>query len=122
MNIDHDPDCLFCKIVAGEIPSEQVYSDEQLIVFKDINPKAAVHLLIVPREHIISLNELEEKHESLIAYIMRLLPKIAQEQGLDNGFRTVINTGSGGGQLIFHLHFHLLGGEGLSGAGFSRAV
>lgn len=117
-----DPDCLFCKIVAGEIPSEQVYSDEQLIVFKDINPKAAVHLLIVPREHIISINELEEKHDSLITHIMRSLPKIAQEQGLENGFRTVINTGSGGGQLIFHLHFHLLGGEGLSGAGFSRAV
>ncbi len=122
MNINNDPDCLFCKIVAGEIPSEQVYSDEQIIVFKDINPKAAVHLLIVPREHIISINELEEQHDSLVAHIMRSLPKIAKEQGLENGFRTVINTGSGGGQLVFHLHFHLLGGEGLSGAGFSRAI
>jgi len=112
-------DCLFCKIVAGEIPSEQVYSDEHVVVFKDINPKAAVHLLIVPREHIISLNELDEKHDGLMAYMMRLLPKIAKEQGLVQGFRTVINTGPGGGQLVFHLHIHLLGGEGLSGVGFN---
>ncbi|MDM8561557.1 histidine triad nucleotide-binding protein [Candidatus Parabeggiatoa sp. HSG14] len=113
-----DSDCLFCKIIKGEIPSDQVYSDEQVIVFKDINPKAPVHLLIVPREHIKSLNELEEKHDVLMAYIMRLLPKIAKEQGLNNGFRTVINTGPGGGQEVFHLHVHLLGGERLSGAGF----
>jgi histidine triad (HIT) family protein len=117
-----DPDCLFCKIVAGIIPSDQVYSDEHVVVFKDINPKAPVHLLIVPREHVVSLNEVEEKHDGLMTHIMRLLPKIAKEQGLDNGFRTVINTGPGGGQLVFHLHFHLLGGEGLAGAGFSRAV
>ncbi|KHD03616.2 HIT family hydrolase [Candidatus Thiomargarita nelsonii] len=115
-------DCLFCKIVAGEISSEQVYSDEHVVVFKDINQKAAVHLLIVPREHIISLNELDERHDGLMAYMMRLLPKIAKEQGLDQGFRTVINTGPGGGQVVFHLHIHLLGGAGLSGVGFSRAV
>jgi histidine triad (HIT) family protein len=116
------PDCLFCKIVAGKLSSDQVYSDDHVVIFKDINPKAAVHLLIVPREHIISLNELDVGHDGLVAHIMRLLPKIAKEQGLDDGFRTIINTGSGGGQLVFHLHFHLLGGEGLSGAGFSRAV
>ena len=116
MNID--PDCLFCKISAGEIPAEQVYSDQQVVVFKDIHPKAPVHLLMVPREHIKSLNELEEKHDSLIAYCMRLLPKIAKEQSLDDGFRTVINTGSGGGQEVFHLHIHLLGGTGLGGAFF----
>jgi len=102
-------DCLFCKIIAGTIPSEQVYSDEQVIVFKDINPKARIHLLIVPKEHIISLNELEEKHDPLIAHIMRLLPKLAKEQGLHEGFRTEINTGRGGGQIIFHLHIHLMG-------------
>ncbi len=79
-------------------------------------------MLIVPREHIISLNELEQKHDGLIAHIMRLLPICAKEQGLNNGFRTAINTGSGGGQLVFHLHIHLLGGEGLGGAGFSSAV
>ncbi|NJO15227.1 MAG: histidine triad nucleotide-binding protein [Thioploca sp.] len=113
-----DPECLFCKIIAGEIPSAQVYSNEQIVVFKDINPKAAVHLLMVPREHIISLNELETQHDNLIAYMMRTLPIIAKQQGLNRGFRTVINTGAGGGQIVFHLHIHLLGGEGLSGAGF----
>jgi histidine triad (HIT) family protein len=114
--MNRDPDCLFCKIIAGEIPSEQVYSDEQVVVFKDINPKAPVHLLMVPREHIKSLNELQAQHEGLIAYMMRLLPQIAKEQGLDNGFRTVINTGPGGGQEVFHLHIHLLGGTGLGSA------
>lgn len=113
-----EPNCLFCKIIAGEIPSEQVYSDDQVVVFKDINPKAAVHLLIVPKEHIVSLNELEEQHDSLIAHMMRLLPTIAKQQGLENGFRTVINTGPAGGQIIFHLHIHLLGGDSLGGAGF----
>ncbi|MDM8562952.1 histidine triad nucleotide-binding protein [Candidatus Marithioploca araucensis] len=111
-------DCLFCKIIAGELPCDQVYSDEHVIVFEDINPKAPVHLLIVPREHIISLNALEEKHDGLMGHIMRLLPKLAKEQGLDKGFRTIINTGSGGGQIVFHLHVHLLGGGGLGGTGF----
>ncbi|MCK5720411.1 MAG: histidine triad nucleotide-binding protein [Thiomargarita sp.] len=106
-----DLDCLFCKIIAGTVPSDQVYSDDQVIVFKDINPKAPVHLLIVPRDHIISLNELENNHDKLIGHIMRLLPKLAKEQGLDNGFRTIINTGRGGGQIVFHLHIHLLGGK-----------
>ena len=113
-----DPQCLFCKIITGEIPSAQVYSDEQIVVFKDINPKAAVHLLMVPREHIISLNELETTQDNLIAYMMRTLPIIAKQQGLNDGFRTVINTGAGGGQIVFHLHIHLLGGKGLSSAGF----
>jgi histidine triad (HIT) family protein len=113
-----DPNCLFCKIIAGEIPSTQVYSDEQVVVFKDINPKAAVHLLMVPREHIISLNELETKQDNLMAHMMRTLPIIAKQQGLNDGFRTVINTGAGGGQVVFHLHIHLLGGKGLSGTGF----
>ena len=116
------PDCLFCKIIAGKLHSEQVYNDELVVVFKDINPKASVHLLVVPREHIVSLNELEQRHDNLIGHIMRLLPKIAKEQGLEKGFRTIVNTGPGGGQIVFHLHVHLLGGEDLVGAGFSRAV
>ena len=120
--MNSDSDCLFCKIVAGELPSDKVYHDDQVIVFKDINPKASVHLLIVPREHIISLNELEEKHDGLVTHIMHLLPKIAKEQGLTSGFRAIINTGPGGGQIVFHLHVHLLGGEDLSGVGFSRAI
>ena len=110
-------DCLFCKIAQGTIPAEMVYEDDQVIVFKDIYPKAKVHLLVVPREHIESLNEMDAGHDALMAHMMRLLPKLAEEQGLDTGFRTIINTGPGGGQEIFHLHIHLLGGGRLPGFG-----
>ena len=108
-------DCLFCKIAAGEIPSDTVYEDDQVIVFKDLYPKADVHLLVIPREHVASLNEMDTSHEALMAHMMRLLPKLAKEHGLDDGFRTIINTGPGGGQEIFHLHIHLLGGGRLPG-------
>ncbi len=103
-------DCLFCKIENGEIPSEQVYHDQDIIVFKDISPKARVHLLVVPRKHIVSLSELIPEDQELIGKMMLLLPKLAKEQGLDTGFRTIINTGKSGGQEVFHLHIHLLGG------------
>lgn len=106
-------DCLFCKIERGEIPSDQVYQDEDVIVFKDIYPKAKVHLLVVPRKHIESLNHLLPEDQNLIGKMMLLLPKLAKEQGLDQGFRTIINTGKGGGQEVFHLHIHLLGGGNL---------
>lgn len=110
-------DCLFCKIAVGEIPSETVYEDDQCIVFKDLYPKAQVHLLVVPREHVASLKEMDASHDALMAHMMRLLPKLAEEQGLDTGFRTIINTGPGGGQEIFHLHIHLLGGGKLPNFG-----
>ncbi len=108
-------DCLFCKIVAGEIPSDKVYEDEKMIVFKDINPQADVRLLAIPRLHIESLNEVSEEHDEIMAHMIRQLPRLAKEQGLDDGFRTIINTGKGGGQIIFHLHMHLLGGSKLPG-------
>lgn len=108
-------DCLFCKIVAGEIPGDKVYEDDKVIAFKDINPKAEVHLLVIPRDHIASLNELTPEHDALIAHMMRVLPQLAKSQGLDSGFRTIINTGKGGGQIIFHLHMHLMGGKDLPG-------
>lgn len=107
--------CLFCKIIAGEIPSSKVYEDEQIFVFKDINPKADVHLLVVPKIHIQSLDDLEEEHQSLIAHMMLKLPELARSQGLEDGFRTIINTGPGGGQEVGHLHIHILGGKGLPG-------
>jgi histidine triad (HIT) family protein len=107
--------CLFCRIVAGEIPSERIYEDEQVIVFRDIAPKAAVHLLVVPRLHVASLDDLAPEHDALMAHCMRLLPKLAREQGLATGFRTIINTGKGGGQEVPHLHIHLLGGDRLPG-------
>jgi len=108
-------DCLFCKILAGEIPSDRVYEDDHMVVFKDINPKADVHLLAIPREHVDSLNEVTEQHDALLGYMLRQLPKIAKDQGLDSGFRTIINTGEGGGQIIFHLHIHLMGGNSMPG-------
>ncbi|MDH5444786.1 MAG: histidine triad nucleotide-binding protein [Gammaproteobacteria bacterium] len=110
-------DCLFCKIIAGEIPSDKVYEDEQVLVFKDINPHADVHLLMVPKQHIVSLDELGPEHDDVMAYMMRTLPRIAKDHGLDDGFRTIINTGKGGGQVVFHLHIHLLGGKNLPGFG-----
>ncbi len=103
-------DCIFCKIIAGVIPSDFVYQDDNVVVFRDIHPKAKTHLLLVPKAHIKSLMEVEEAHRDLLSYMMLLLPKIAQDAGLKTGFRTVINSGSGGGQEVDHLHFHLLGG------------
>ncbi|MCK5721413.1 MAG: HIT domain-containing protein, partial [Gammaproteobacteria bacterium] len=83
--------------------------------FKDINPKADVHLLAIPRVHISSLNEVTDEHDDVMAHMLKQLPKLAKEQGLKNGFRTIINTGKGGGQIVFHLHMHLLGGSSLPG-------
>ncbi|MGW8228433.1 MAG: histidine triad nucleotide-binding protein [Gammaproteobacteria bacterium] len=108
-------ECLFCKIIAGEIPSESVYEDEQLVVFRDINPKAEVHLLVIPRQHIASLNEVTAEQDALLAHMLRVMPQLAEAQGLEDGFRAIINTGKGGGQIIFHLHMHLLGGKDLPG-------
>ena len=108
-------DCLFCKILAGEVPSDKIYEDDKMYVFKDLYPKAEVHLLAIPRVHIESLNEVSDEHDEIMAHMMKQLPKLAKEQGLDNGFRTIINTGKGGGQIVFHLHMHLLGGKNLPG-------
>ncbi len=108
-------DCLFCKIIAGDIPADIVYQDDKILVFKDIAPKADVHLLMIPKIHIESLAQLNESHNDLIAYMMLKLPELAEDQGLSSGFRTIINTGKDGGQEVFHLHTHLLGGNNLPG-------
>jgi histidine triad (HIT) family protein len=102
-------DCIFCKIVAGTIPSTQIYADDDVIVFKDINPLAPVHFLIVPREHIESLASCDASHQALLGKMLLLAPKLAKEQGLA-GFRTMINTGREGGQEVFHIHVHVFGG------------
>ncbi len=104
-------DCIFCKIIAGEIPAKMVYEDEQLVAFHDIAPKASTHVLVVPRQHYASLNDFQNEDADLLAHMMLTLPKIAKTLGLDTGFRTIINTGVGGGQEVFHLHVHLLGGQ-----------
>jgi histidine triad (HIT) family protein len=108
-------DCLFCKIIAGEVPSSTLYEDDQIYVFKDIHPKAAVHLLVVPKIHIQSLDDLNKEHQALIAHMMLKLSDLARSQGLEDGFRTIINTGPGGGQEVEHLHIHILGGKGMPG-------
>jgi histidine triad (HIT) family protein len=103
-------DCIFCKIAAGEIPCRKVYEDSDLIAFHDINPIAEVHFMIVPKEHIASLDDAHARHEMLLGRILLLVPRLAKEQGLSDGFRTVINTGRGGGQEVMHLHVHVMGG------------
>ena len=108
-------DCIFCKIIAGDIPSSKVYEDEQIFVFKDISPKASVHILVIPKIHIKSLDELASEHQTLISHMMLKLPELARSQGLENGFRTIINTGPGGGQEVDHLHIHILGGKNMPG-------
>jgi histidine triad (HIT) family protein len=108
-------DCIFCKIVEGKIPANFVYEDNQVVAFKDIQPKAEIHLLLIPRIHIASLEQLEAKHERLISHMLLLLPDLAHRQGLHAGFRTIINTGREGGQEVDHLHIHLLGGNQLPG-------
>lgn len=107
-------DCIFCKIITGDIPSAKVYEDEQIFVFKDINPKAAVHLLVIPKIHLDSLDNLTDENQTLVGHMMLKLSELAQAQGLNNGFRTIINTGPDGGQEVGHLHIHILGGKGLA--------
>jgi histidine triad (HIT) family protein len=106
----HDPNCLFCKIAAGQIPSAKVHEDDELLAFKDIHPAAPVHLLIIPKTHIASLADVDDGHAALLGRMLALAPKLAREQGAMNGFRTVINTGPDGGQEIHHLHLHVMGG------------
>ncbi|HEY2859748.1 MAG TPA: histidine triad nucleotide-binding protein [Terracidiphilus sp.] len=104
-------DCLFCKIVAGEIPSREVYRDERCYAFGDINPQAPVHFLVVPREHIKSTAEAAEDHAELLGRLLLTGAKIARDKGLGDGYRVVINTGRDGGQTVDHLHVHILGGR-----------
>ncbi|MEY2777143.1 MAG: hypothetical protein RLY30_1241 [Pseudomonadota bacterium] len=102
--------CIFCKIAAGEIPSAKVYEDEEIVVFKDIHPRAPVHLLMIPRIHIESMAELEEAHAPLMGRMMVLARRLAESQGSPDGFRVVVNTGRVGRQEVYHLHAHVLGG------------
>jgi histidine triad (HIT) family protein len=103
-------DCIFCKIIAGKLPADILYQNDKIIVFRDIKHKAKIHLLVVSKEHIKNLVDVNEDHSDLLSQMVLILSTVAKQQGLEKGFRTVINTGSGGGQEIDHLHFHLLGG------------
>lgn len=105
-------DCLFCKMVSGEIQPAKVYEDDHVLAFRDINPQAPVHVLIVPKEHIATLNDLEDGHADLIGRLYLAVKRIARQEGLaENGYRTVMNCNTDGGQTVFHLHLHLLGGR-----------
>ena len=108
-------DCLFCRIVAGEIPADIIYQDERSLAFRDINPQAPVHVLVVPLDHLESLDEATRNEETLLGHLLRIAARVANEQGLsESGYRTVINTGAGAGQSVFHLHLHVLGGRSLA--------
>jgi histidine triad (HIT) family protein len=108
--MDHDPDCIFCKIVAGQIPAKKVHEDEELLAFHDIHPWAPVHILLVPKAHIATLYDAEPGHEALLGRMLGLAPRLMRQLGVHDGFRTVVNTGRNGGQEVFHLHMHVMGG------------
>lgn len=106
--------CIFCKIVDGSIPSKKAYEDEKVLAFYDLEPQAPVHVLIVPKQHIASVNDLNEENSAVVAHIFEVAAKIAQELGLKNGYRIVTNCGEDAGQSVQHLHFHLLGGRSMA--------
>ncbi len=107
-------DCIFCKIIRREIPSDIVYEDEEIIAFKDINPAAPIHILVIPKKHIVSLVEINKEDEALIGRIYAVINKIAEGQGVkEKGYRVIVNCGKDGGQEVGHLHFHLLAGKKL---------
>jgi histidine triad (HIT) family protein len=107
--------CLFCKIVAGEIPAKRVNEDDELLAFEDIKPEAPVHILIVPKRHVATLNDLQSSDDALVGAMMRMAAKIAGNKGIsESGYRTVMNCNSHAGQTVFHIHLHLLGGRRMS--------
>ena len=109
-------DCLFCKIVAGEIPSTKVYEDDKVLAFREINPQAPVHILVIPKEHIGGVDEVTAENAAVIAHIFAKIAEIAKQEGLSDGYRVVSNIGEHGCQSVRHLHFHILGGKQLNGS------
>lgn len=107
-------DCLFCKIVAGIIPSTKVYEDETVFAFRDINPQAPTHILVIPKTHIASVNDVTAENSAVIAHIFEVIPAIAKAENLTGGYRVVSNCGADAGQTVHHLHFHILGGKPLA--------
>jgi histidine triad (HIT) family protein len=105
-----DPACIFCKIVAGQIPCKKVYEDAELLAFHDINPWAPVHVLVIPKLHLATMYDATAEHTALLGRMLALAPSLMRDLGVHDGFRTVINTGRNGGQEVFHLHMHVMGG------------
>lgn len=106
-------DCIFCKIIAGEIPSSKVYEDDQILAFNDINPQTPVHILVIPKRHIRSMDEITPENSAVVAHIFETIPKIAAKAGLTNGYRVISNCGDDACQSVKHLHFHIMGGRQL---------
>jgi len=106
-------DCIFCKIAAGEIPSNKVYEDEQILAFHDINPEAPVHVLVIPKQHIPSMDGVTAENSACVAHIFEQIPQIAKAAGITNGYRVISNCGPDAAQTVPHLHFHILGGKAL---------
>jgi histidine triad (HIT) family protein len=104
-------DCLFCKIVAGQIPTKKVYEDDRVFVFEDIQPQAPTHVLIIPKQHIVGLKEAKAQDAEILGYCQLTAQKIARDRGIEDGYRTVYNVGPRAGQSVFHLHLHLIGGR-----------
>ena len=111
---NYDPDCLFCNIIRGDIPSAKVYEDDECFAFRDIAPQAPTHILVIPKTHIASADELAPENAALAAHILAVIPKIAAAEGLAGGYRIVSNVGGDAGQTVRHLHFHILGGKRLN--------
>ena len=112
------PDCLFCKIINGEIPSTKVYEDDRVFAFEDINPQAPIHVLITPRSHIATLNDVTTEDHVTLGQMIHTAARIARERGIaDSGYRTIFNVNADAGQMVFHIHLHLLGGRQLKGLG-----
>ena len=109
--MNHDPNCIFCRIVAGQIPSRKAYEDDELLVFHDIAPWAPVHLLVIPKEHVATLYDIDERrHAPLLGRMLSMAPRLMLEHGVTNGFRSLINTGEDGRQEVQHVHLHVMGG------------
>ena len=103
--------CIFCRIIRGELPGKRLYEDDDVIAIHDIHPVSPVHFMLIPKEHIVSLADVDESHKDVLGKMMVLAPRLAKESGLPDGFRTIINTGRIGGQEVMHLHMHVLGGQ-----------
>jgi histidine triad (HIT) family protein len=108
-----DNDCLFCKIIKGEIPSSKVYEDDYVYAFKDINPEAPCHVLVIPKKHIASMDDITPENSEYVSHIFEMIPIIARQGGAENGYRVISNCGEDGRQSVFHLHFHVIGGTEL---------
>ncbi len=106
--------CLFCKIIAGDIPSTKVYEDDTILAFRDINPQAPTHILVIPKTHIPSVSAVSAENSQIVAHIFEVIPAIAKAEGLENGYRVVSNCGDDASQTVHHLHFHILGGKKLA--------